>query len=177
MEKRSDHSALCVGFRVCASVPEAWNIATTKERRAFPLHFFKQRSLAIVFILEFCASTLTYIPVYFIPLYFQFVRQDTDIVAGVRLLRLVLLLVAAIVMNAVIVTANGRYMPWFVAGGALGFVGSALLYTLDVETSDARVYGYSILIGTGAGFFLQLVQSLVSQRISQKRSALSRSVN
>jgi hypothetical protein len=56
-------------------------------------------------------------------------------------------------------------MPWFFAGGTLGLIGSALLYTVDVETSNAKLYGYSILVGTGAGCFLQLpfsvVQSLV----------------
>ena len=85
--------------------------------------------------------------------------------AGVRLLPLVTFLVAAIVVNGFVVTANGRYMPWFAVGGALGLVGSALLYTVKVETSNAKLYGFSILIGTGAGCFLQLpfsvVQSLV----------------
>ncbi len=116
-------------------------------------------------VLECCASTLTYVPVYFLPLYFQFVRHDSAIMAGVRLLPLVVFLVVAIVVNGLFVTANGRYMPWFFAGEALSHAGSALLYTVDMETSNAKVYGYSILIGTGAGFFLRLpfsvVQSLV----------------
>ena len=144
---------------------QTWSIGTAPERRAFPLQFFRNKSLVLVFILECCASTLTYVPIYFIPLYFQFVRHDSAIMAGVRLLPLVVFLVVAIVVNGVVVTANGRYMPWFFTGGALGLVGSALLYTVDVETSNAKVYGYSILIGAGAGCFLQLpfsvVQSLV----------------
>ena len=151
---------------------QIWNIGTTTERRSFPLQFFKNTELSIVFVLECCASTLTYIPVYFIPLYFQFVRQDSAIMAGVRLLPLVIFLVAAIVINGVIVTVNGRYMPWFFMGGVLGLIGSALLYTVNVETSNAKLYGYSILIGTGAGCFLQLpfsvVQSLVSPEVIPK---------
>jgi hypothetical protein len=140
-------------------------IATTMDSRAFPFQFFKNKALLIVFILECCASTLTYVPVYFIPLYFQFVRQDSALEAGVRLLPLVIFLVVTIVVNGFVMTANGRYMPWFLSGGALGLIGSALLFTVDVNTSNAKLYGYSILIGTGAGCFLQLpfsvVQSLV----------------
>ena len=141
-------------------------MGTTPERRAFPLQFFKTKELAICFVLECCASTLTYVPVYFIPLYFQFVRQDSAIMAGVWLLPLVVFLVVAIVVNGLAVTATGgRYMPWFSVGGVLGLIGSALLYTVTVETSNAKLYGFSILVGTGAGCFLQLpfsvVQSLV----------------
>ena len=144
---------------------QTWSLGTTQERRAFPLQFFRNKSLCLVFVLECCASSLTYVPVYFIPLYFQFVRHDSAIMAGVRLLPLVVFLVVAIVVNGFVVTANGRYMPWFAVGGALGLAGSALLYTVTVDTNDAKLYGFSILIGTGAGCFLQLpfsvVQSLV----------------
>ncbi|TVY18176.1 Efflux pump [Lachnellula arida] len=142
-----------------------WSLGTTPLRRAFPIQFFRNKALSIVFILECCTSTLTYIPVYFLPLYFQFVRQDSAITAGVRLLPFVIFLVAAILVNGFVMTVNSRYMPWFFASGALGLVGSALLYTIDLQTSNARLYGFSILIGTGAGFSLQLpfsvVQSLV----------------
>lgn len=144
---------------------QTWSVATARERRAFPLQFFRNKNLALVFILECCASSMTYIPIYLIPLYFQFVRRDSAIMAGVRLLPLVVFLVVTIVVNGFAITANGRYMPWFLAGGALSLIGSALLYTVSIETSDARLYGYSILIGTGVGCFLQLpfsvVQSLV----------------
>ena len=144
---------------------QTWSVATRPEHRAFPLHFFRNPTLVIVFALECCASCLTYIPVYFIPLYFQFVRHDSALMAGVRLLPLVVFLVVAIVVNGFAMTATGRYVPWFFAGGTLGLVGSALLYTIDLTTGNAKIYGYSILIGTGAGCFLQLpfsvVQSLV----------------
>jgi len=146
-------------------VQQTWSLGTTIERRAFPLHFLRNRALVIVFILECCASTLTYVPVYFLPLYFQFVRHDSAINAGVRLLPLVIFLVVAILVNGFVMTIHPRYMPWFLLGGILGLVGSALLYTVDVDTSNARLYGYSILVGTGAGCFIQLpfsvVQSLV----------------
>ena len=145
---------------------QTWSIGTTQKNRAFPLDFLKNKALLITFVLEGCASTLTYVPIYFIPLYFEFVREDSALVAGVRVLPLVVFLVVAIIVNGLVLTATGgRYMPWFLAGGAFGLIGSALLYTTSLATSNAQIYGYSILIGTGAGCFLQLpfsvVQSLV----------------
>ncbi|KAI4159449.1 MAG: hypothetical protein L6R39_000351 [Caloplaca ligustica] len=144
---------------------QIWSIGTLPERRAFPLQFFKNGTLTTVFLLECCASTLTYIPIYFVPLYFQFAKQDSAITAGVRLLPLVVFLVTAIVVNGFAVTATGKWLPWFFAGAALALIGSALLYTVDLTTSNAKLYGYTILTGAGSGCFLQLpfsvVQSLV----------------
>ena len=163
LEQQPDRRALRRRMHACHRFPcsadsENWN---DPENRAFPLQFFNKKTLSIVFALECCASTLNYVPVYFLPLYFQFVRHDSAIMSGVQLFPFVVFLAAAIVVNGVIVTANGRYMPWFCSGGALGLIGSALLYTVDVETSNVKVYGYSILIGTGTGFFLQLSFSVV----------------
>ncbi|KAL8726091.1 MAG: hypothetical protein Q9166_006928 [cf. Caloplaca sp. 2 TL-2023] len=147
-------------------VQQTWSLGTLPDQRAFPLQFFGNGTLVIVFLLECCASTLTYVPIYFVPLYFQFAKQDSAITAGVRLLPLVVFLVTAIVVNGFVVTATGKWLPWFFAGGSLGLIGSALLYTVDLTTSNAKLYGYTILIGTGGGCFIQLpfsvVQSLVS---------------
>jgi hypothetical protein len=46
-------------------------------------------------------------------------------------------------------------MPWYTVGGLLIVTGGALMYTVDQNTSTARVYGYSVLIGFGDGLFAQ----------------------
>ena len=145
---------------------QVWCIGTTATQRIFPIGFLRQPSLVLVFILECCASTITFVPIYFLPLYFQFVRQESAILAGVHLLPFVIFLVAVVIVNGIVISVNGRYMPWFLVGGIFGTIGSALLYTTDEYTSNARIYGYSILIGIGGGAFCQLpfsvVQSLVN---------------
>ncbi|KAI9645412.1 hypothetical protein NHQ30_006151 [Ciborinia camelliae] len=137
-------------------VQQFWSLGTSPERRAFPLQFFRNKYLSIIFVLESCASSLMFVPVYFIPLYFQFVRHDSAIMAGVRLIPLIVFLIVAIVLNGVIMSIHSRYMPWFFVGGLLGLIGNVLLYTVDVSTSSAKIYGYSILVGAGSGCFLQL---------------------
>lgn len=58
----------------------------------------------------------------------------------------------------------------FFAGGAIGIIGSALLYTIDAHTSNARLYGYSILTGFGAGCMVMIpfsvVQALVPPQLT-----------
>ena len=155
------------GVTTCTFLAQqSFNVLTAPNRRAFPLQFIRDAALTTVFILECCAATVAYVPIYFIPLYFQFVRQDSAISAGVKSLPLVVFLVAAIVVNGFVMTATGRAMPWFFGGSVLALIGSALLYTVNVSTSDAKVYGFSILIGTGAGCFLQLPFSVVQGMVS-----------
>ncbi|KAK7968729.1 major facilitator superfamily domain-containing protein [Apiospora saccharicola] len=45
-------------------------------------------------------------------------------------------------------------MPWFLGGGLLAVVGSALMFTVDANTSNSAGYGYSALLGIGGGCFL-----------------------
>lgn len=159
-----------VGFvlGVAFLIQQAWSLGTTPSRRAFPLHFFRRKSLSLIFVLEACASSLLFVPVYFIPLYFQFVKSDSAIKAGVRLVPLIVFMVIAIVLNGVVISLHGRYMPWFLMGGVLGLVGSVLLFTVDVQTSAAKIYGYSILVGAGSGCFLQLPFSVVQSLVRPK---------
>lgn len=151
---------------------QSLSILKNPRARAFPLDFFRDFPLTALFVLECCSSTLMYIPVHFIPLYLQFVRQDSAITSGVKLLPLVIFLVPAIVVNGFAVTATGRYVPWFFMGGVLSIIGAALLFTVGVNKTDVGLYGYSILIRTGAGCYLQLpfsvVQGLVSPELIPK---------
>lgn len=151
-------------------IQQVFAILTTAERRSFPLQFLRNKELVIQFIAEACASTLTYIPIYFLPLYFQFAKSDSALNSGVRLLPLVVFLVLPIVVGGIVIGIHPRYMPWFFAGGAIGIIGSALLYTIDAHTSNARLYGYSILTGFGAGCMVMIpfsvVQALVPPQLT-----------
>ena len=131
-------------------------IGTPREIRLIPFEFFGNVPLMLVFVCEMTAATSTYIPVYFLPLYFQLVRGDSALTAGVRLLPLVCFLIASILIAGQVVSRTGHWEPWFFGGSALALIGAALLYTIDEHTSNAKLYGYSILTATGIGSYLQL---------------------
>ncbi|KAL8989002.1 MAG: hypothetical protein Q9177_002018 [Variospora cf. flavescens] len=50
---------------------------------------------------------------------------------------------------------EGHYQPWYLGANALIVVGSALMYTVNENTSTARIYGYSIILATGAECVIQ----------------------
>lgn len=142
--------ALALGFQ------QRYAIATTESSRSFPVHFLHNRQLCIIFLVEACASTLTFLPIYFLPLYFQFAKSLSAVESGVQVLPLVAFLVVTICGTGLLTSRYPWPMPWFALGSASALAGSALLYTINLTTSSAHVYGYSILIGFGAGCYVTL---------------------
>lgn len=128
---------------------------TTAGRRIFPVPFLRSRTLVLLFITTACGSTATFIPIYFIPLFFQFARNASALSAGVHLLPYVFLLVFACVANGALMSAFGYYMPWYVGGGILVLIGNALLWTVGNNSTTSAIYGYSVIAGFGAGSIVQ----------------------
>jgi Major Facilitator Superfamily len=151
---------------VLFGLQQGFAIYTTPEHRLFPVHFLKSKIMWILFATTASAGTAALIPVYFIPLFFQFARQDTALEAAVRLLPFICLMVFTVVANGTILSKYGFYMPWYLAGGVLTVIGGALMITVDNTTTTSQIYGYSILIGIGCGAFVQASFSVAQSKVS-----------
>lgn len=156
------NSGKIIGLFCCSGVlfimlglQQVYTILTTTSRRIFPVEFFKSRTILILFCMTAAGGTAVFIPIYMIPIFFQFTRGDSALEAGVRLLPLIFLMIFAVITNGAILSAYGYYMPWYTVGGIFTLIGGALMYTVDTESSTSRVYGYSVLIGIGTGMFAQ----------------------
>lgn len=170
------NSGRIIGLFVCSGVlfillglQQVYTVFTTLTRRIFPIEFFKSRSILILFAMTAAGGTAVFIPIYFIPIYFQFTRADSALEAGVRLLPLIFLMIFGVIGNGAILSAYGYYMPWYTAGGILVTIGGAVMYTVDVNTSIATIYGFSIILGFGVGIFAQasfsVAQALVEPHL------------
>lgn len=156
------NSGKIIGLFVCSGVlfillglQQVYTIFTTTTRRIFPIEFFKSRTILILFSMTAAGGTAVFIPIYMIPIFFQFTRNDSALEAGVRLLPLIFLMIFAVITNGAVMSAYGVYMPWYTVGGILTVIGGALMYTVDTESSVSRVYGYSVILGLGVGMFAQ----------------------
>ncbi|KAI9682290.1 MAG: hypothetical protein M1817_000344 [Caeruleum heppii] len=173
-------SGRIIGLFVCSGVlfilfgmQQGWSIFTTTERRIFPVAFLKRWSLIVLFAQTACAVTAVFTPIYFIPIFFQFTKGDTALDAGVRLLPFVCLLVFACLLNGVMMSKYGYYMPWYVFGGAFSLIGGALMYTVDEFSSTARVYGYLVILGLGSGAFCQTSFSVAQAKVKPEEIPLA----
>lgn len=174
------NSGRIIGLFVCSGVlfilfgiQQSLPLLTTVERRIFPVQFMSQKIMLVLFSETACGSTATFIPIYFIPLFFQFVHNDDALEAGVRLLPFVVFLVVLCVANGAIMSITGYYFPWYIVGGVLTVIGSALMYTVNVESSTARVYGYSILLAIGSGAFVQASFSVAQAKVKPQMIPLA----
>jgi len=126
-----------------------------------------RKDMVLLSIATGAGTCAMFAAIYYIPLFFQFTRGDSAIKAAVRLLPLIVLAVATTVGSGAALSMTGLYTPWYIFGGALVIIGYSLLHTITPTTSDASIYGYLILIGTGTGSFVNLGFS-VAQAISLK---------
>lgn len=130
---------------------------TTAEYRFFPLQFIKSIEMSILFIQVAAGSAATLVLVFFIPLtlFFQFVKRDSALSLGVRVLSFIGGLVVGLLVNDVLMGPIGIYSPWFTTSRILVIIGGALLQTITIDTDTARIYGFSTILEFGAGLFVR----------------------
>jgi hypothetical protein len=139
----------------------------TKERRVFPVEMLFMRTTVLLFILISTSAALAFVTLYYIPLYFQFTRGDSALKAAVRLLPVIFTLVFGSVAGGALISKIGFYSPFFIFGSALGLIGSALLHVSTSTTAAASIYGYTALVGLGAGMYSQAGFAVVQAKVSK----------
>jgi MFS family permease len=140
---------------IILGIQQVWNIFTTVSRRIIPVQFFRSRTVLILFSVTAAGGACSFVPIYMVPIFFQFTRSDGPLDAGVRLLPFIVVMVVFVFINGSLMAKLSYYMPWYLVGGLLVVIGSALMYTINQDSSTSRVYGYTVLIGAGVGMFLQ----------------------
>lgn len=141
-------------------------VLVSKADRLYPGHFVRNLELVNLQLQLFLVTGVMMGTAYYIPLYFQFAREDSALRAAVRLLPFIAMAVCFCVVSGALMPKFGYYMPWYTWGSALVLVGSALMYTVDATTSPSRVYGYTVLLGIGAGSYLQAGYAIVQMLVT-----------
>ena len=108
-------------------VQQTMCVATTPTTRLFPVQFLKNFNAMLLFISTAAINCACFIPIYYIPLYFQFTRNDGAIDAAVRLLPYISVLSFAILANGHFMGQLRYYQPWYILGGLLTLIGSVLM--------------------------------------------------
>lgn len=168
-------SGQIIGLFVCAGVlfillaiQQSRTLFVALSRRLIPVQFFRMRTIIILFISTSASAAGVFVPIFFVPLFFQFTRGDGALDAGVRLLPLIIVLVVTISINGALMAKFGYYMPWYLCGGLLCVAGGALMYTVTQDTSQSRVYGYTVVIGVGVGMWIQASFSVAQAIVDPK---------
>ena len=146
-------------------IQQIFSIFTSEQRRLFPVQFVKRRSLVLQYFGTAAAATSLFIPVYYVPLFFQFTKGDSAIMAAVRLLPFITINVTFTMLSGALIPVFGRYMPWFVPSGILMLVGGVLMFKVTETTQTAAIYGFEVLIAAGAGLTQQVGYSVAPAKV------------
>ncbi|KAK0114836.1 hypothetical protein ONS96_013319 [Cadophora gregata f. sp. sojae] len=144
-------------------------IFTTADNRIFPMQFLNNKHMILYWILIAAPAAAVLGPVYFIPIFFQFVHGDSPVDAAVRLLPIILTFVCFGLGGGFVVSKTGHFYPLYFTGGIFATVGAVLMFTdIDLSSDSGKLYGYSALIGIGGGAAGQLSYSAAQFRVDPK---------
>jgi MFS family permease len=172
------NSGAIVGLFCCSGVlwivfgiQQATATFTTKEDRILALHILHSLEMWILIIQTGCSIGMLFITIYYIPLYFQFVRGESAIRSAVDLLPFLFTSVSAMLISGRLITNFGYYKLWFIAGSSLALIMSVCLYTTEIDTSHGQIYGYLILGGVGTGLYAMNAGPVMSAIVAKEHVA------
>ncbi|KAH8675589.1 MFS drug efflux transporter [Xylariales sp. PMI_506] len=139
---------------------------TTPAARSFPGHLLRDPTQVLLYVTTSCAITALFVVTYYVPVYFQFVQNDTALRAAVRLLPFLLVAISTNLASGWALARVKYYMPFYLAAGVLLTISGALLVVyLDPATPPATIYGLTIVAGLGAGATLQLGYAVATLKV------------
>ncbi|KAJ6091540.1 MFS drug efflux transporter [Penicillium canescens] len=180
-----------IGLFVCSGVlfillglQQAFTIGTTVTRRIVPVEFFKSRTMLILFACTSAAGTACFVPVYFVPLFFQFTRGDGALDAGVRLLTFIIPCIVMICVNGGVIVLTGLGTGMYLqasfsvaqASVALDMVASAsgfITCAQVVGTTIALAIANSVFLNESQNSIIHLLPNISIQEVEAVISGTS----
>ncbi|KAI4288898.1 MAG: hypothetical protein L6R35_001843 [Caloplaca aegaea] len=125
------------------------------ERALVIPRIFKMRRVWTTNAYVFFLSGGFFVLIYYLPIYFQSVKGDNPLVAGVHNLPIIVGCLLCVV-SGIIVSATGHWAPYMVVGSAIATVGCGLCCTFNIGTNSSHWIGYQALAGIGIGLGMQI---------------------
>lgn len=127
---------LILGFLVS----QAW----TGDNGTLPPRIMQKRSILAGTAVSLGFGSTLVIVTFFMPIWYQAIKDVSAIEAGVRMLGYFLVTVVFVIISGIIVSKTGYYTPWLIVGTALLTLGCGLLTTLRVDTRTATSIGFQV---------------------------------
>lgn len=157
MQKNWSNSTLIgtlIGF-ILIFIAFGFNEWWLGERASIVPRLLRNRRIFANCAVVFFNSGGFFILIYYLPIYFQSIRNASPIGSGVRNLPFLIGGIFSMI-SGVIVSATQRFVPFMAVSAALSAVGGGLIYTITQDTSTGKWVGYQILAGASTGFISQI---------------------
>ncbi|KAI6091008.1 MFS general substrate transporter [Hypoxylon rubiginosum] len=146
---------LFVGAAATFAVWFLWN-RRRGEDAMMPRALIRQKNVLAAALYNACQTSALYAGIYYLPIYFQAVKEASAVLSGVYLLPLILFQLLFAGASGGAVQKIGYIIPITLFASVFLSTGTGLLSLLQPDTSTARWVGFQILVGVGFGAGLQM---------------------
>jgi MFS family permease len=91
---------------------------------------------------------------YYIPFFYQ-AKGRTAEQSGIDIIPYMISMVVGSGLSGYLNKVTGVYKPYMIAGPILYAIAGGLFFTIDQNTPNARIIGFQIILGFGAGIAFQ----------------------
>ncbi|MFW3168508.1 MDR family MFS transporter [Geodermatophilus sp. CPCC 206100] len=120
-----------------------------------PLDIFRSRTVSLATLASALVGVAMFGGTVFLAQYLQISLGYSPTEAGLLTLPLVGGLLVSSTVAGALITKNGRWKVWLVAGGALMTLGFGLFATIDAQTSPWLLGLFMVVLGSGVGALMQ----------------------
>ncbi|RDW68176.1 hypothetical protein BP6252_09572 [Coleophoma cylindrospora] len=141
------------------------------EYPLIPLAIFKSWSNNAVFLIVFSHAMVLIGIEYYMPLYFQSVKQTSPLRSGVLLLPLIVVQSVVEIIAGFLVYRTGHYREFIWAGSLLMAIGTGLFIIFGADTSIAMIVGLETIGALGPALLFQAPMAAIQNSVSQSETA------
>ncbi|KAF5868754.1 putative major facilitator superfamily transporter protein [Botrytis fragariae] len=145
---------LLVGFSVTMIVLGLW-FWYRGDKALVPLEILKQRTVLASCLFSFFLYSALIIHGYYLPQWFQAIKNTSAITSGVDMIPYVLCNAFFSLVAGVLVSKSGYFTPPAIIGTAIATIGCGFISTFRTDTTSAEWIGYELLSSTGFGIAIQ----------------------
>jgi MFS transporter, DHA2 family, glioxin efflux transporter len=153
----SDSSVIgtIIGFCLItiAFVINEWKMGS---RALLQPHLIKNRRIWANCVHTFFVSGGFFVFIYYVPIYFQSIKNTTPLESGIRQLPTIIGVFFSIAAGFIVTVAGFLWAPLMACGSAIAALGCGLVYTWDIDTGPGAWIGYQALTGIGTGLAMQI---------------------
>ncbi|PLB33548.1 MDR family MFS transporter [Aspergillus candidus] len=125
------------------------------EKATVPLRLIKNRNVWGAAFFSFALGSSFFSTVYYIPIWFQAIKDVSATKSGIMNIPMVLGVVICSLLAGALVTLLGYYTPFMMLSPVFMATGAGLLSTMTPETGHPAWIGYQAIYGMGVGLGLQ----------------------
>jgi EmrB/QacA subfamily drug resistance transporter len=142
------------------------------ERRVkepiLPMYLFKNSVFTISAVSTLLLGAIMLVGSIYIPLFLQLVQGLTPAASGTYLTPLMFSAIIFSILSGQIISKTGTYKKLAITAFAIGIIGSFLLSTLNMNTTNLELIVYEVIAGIGTGLVLPIF-TVAAQNAVTKR--------